>query len=177
MFDIYDDELNQMYEKEGKSGNKIGKGVSLNDPLNSLKKQTIILLEETVSLRSAIDNIQKFHVGCILLEKDNVISGIFTERDIVQRVVGHRLDFESEKVLDFMTQNPETLYGEDPIAFALNKMVAGGFRHIPIVNMKKKAIGVIAMQDIINNLGDYFFEDIVNLPPKPLRKQTQREGG
>ena len=33
------------------------------------------------------------------------------------------------------------------------------------------------MEDIINHLGDYFFDDIVNLPPTPLRDQRQREGG
>jgi CBS domain-containing protein len=45
------------------------------------------------------------------------------------------------------------------------------------VDKEKKPIGIITMQDIINHLGDYFFEDIVNLPHTPLRDQTQREGG
>ena len=40
-----------------------------------------------------------------------------------------------------------------------------------------KPVGIISMQDIINHLGEYFYEDIKNLPPTPLRKQTQREGG
>ena len=56
-------------------------------------------------------------------------------------------------------------------------MVEGGYRHIPIINDKQEPIGVISMQDIINHLGDYFYEDIINLPPEPLRKQIQREGG
>ena len=56
-------------------------------------------------------------------------------------------------------------------------MISGGYRHIPIVDKDNKPIGVIAMQDIINSLGDYFFDDMVNLPPTPLRDQTQREGG
>jgi hypothetical protein len=45
------------------------------------------------------------------------------------------------------------------------------------VDANNKPTGVIAMQDIINHLGNYFFDDIVNLPPTPLRDQTQREGG
>ena len=75
-----------------------------------------------------------------------------------------------------MTKNPDVLHLQDPIAFALNKMISGGYRHIPIVDKENKPIGVITMQDIINSLGDYFFDDIVNLPPTPLRDQTQREG-
>ena len=68
-----------------------------------------------------------------------------------------------------MTKYPDVLHFQDPIAFALNKMISGGYRHIPIVDNEEKPIGLIAMQDIINHLGDYFFEDIVNLPHTPLR--------
>ena len=89
----------------------------------------------------------------------------------------NRHNLDEVHVVDFMTKIPDVLHLRDPIAFALNKMIAGGYRHVPIVNKADKPIGVIAMQDIINHLGDYFFEDIVNLPPKPLRHQSQREGG
>ena len=103
--------------------------------------------------------------------------GIFTERDIVQNIVGNRHNLEEAHIVDFMTKSPDTLHSDDPIAFALNKMISGGYRHIPIVDANNKPTGVIAMQDIINHLGNYFFDDIVNLPPTPLRDQTQREGG
>ena len=76
-----------------------------------------------------------------------------------------------------MTNNPEILQSDDSIAFALNKMVDGGFRHVPIVHSKSKdIIYVISMQDIINSIGDYYFSDILNLPPKPLRSSSHREG-
>jgi CBS domain-containing protein len=84
---------------------------------------------------------------------------------------------DEERVVNYMTKTPDTLHSDDPIAFALNKMISGGYRHIPIVDANNKPTGVIAMQDIINHLGNYFFDDIVNLPPTPLRDQTQREGG
>ena len=151
--------------------------ISPNDPLSSLNQEKFIVLNEQASLREAIDNIQKYHIGCILLENDNKITGIFTERDIVQNIVGNRHNLEKECVVDYMTKSPDVLHMQDPIAFALNKMVSGGYRHIPIVDKMAQPIGVIAMQNIINHLGDYFFDDIVNLPPTPLRDQVQREGG
>ena len=76
-----------------------------------------------------------------------------------------------------MTKSPDVPHLQDPIAFALNKMISGGYRHIPIVDKTEKPIGVIAMENIINHLGDCFFDDIINLPPTPLRDQEQREGG
>ena len=177
MFDIYDDELKEMYGSKENSGVTLDKGISPNDPLSTLSQEKFIVLNEQATLREAIDNIQKYHIGCILLEKDKKITGIFTERDIVQNIVGNRHNLEEESVVDFMTKSPDTLHKDDPIAYALNKMISGGYRHIPIVDANDKPTGVIALQDIINHLGDYFFDDIVNLPPTPLRDQTQREGG
>ena len=177
MYDIYDDELKEMYESKRKTGVTLDKAISLNDPLSSLTQEKFIVLNEQATLRDAIDSMQKYHIGCILLENNHKITGIFTERDIVQHIVGNRHNLEKECVADYMTKSPDVLHFQDPIAFALNKMISGGYRHIPIVDKEEKPIGIIAMQDIINHLGDYFFDDIVNLPHTPLRDQTQREGG
>ena len=177
MYDIYDDELNEMYESKEKNGITLDKGISPNDPLSTLTQEKFIILNEQVTLREAINNLQRHHIGCILLEKNNKITGIFTERDIVQHIVGNRHNLEKECVADYMTKSPDVLHFQDPIAFALNKMISGGYRHIPIVDKEKKPIGIITMQDIINHLGDCFFDDIVNLPHSPHRDQTQREGG
>ena len=177
MYDIYDDELKEMYESKRKTGVTLDKAISPNDPLSSLTQEKFIVLNEQATLQDAIASMQKYHIGCILLENNQKITGIFTERDIVQNIVGNRHNLKKECVVDYMTKSPDVLHFQDPIAFALNKMISGGYRHIPIVDKAKKPIGIIAMQDIINHLGDYFFEDIVNLPPTPLRDQAQREGG
>ena len=177
MYDIFDDEIDEMYENKGKAGIKSGKGISPKDPLKSLTQEKFIVLNEQATLQEAISSIQKHPIGCVLLENNQYISGIFTERDIVQKIVGKRHNLDEKCIADYMTRNPDVLHLQDPIAFALNKMISGGYRHIPIVDKENKPIGVITMQDIINSLGDYFFDDIVNLPPTPLRDQTQREGG
>ena len=177
MYDIYDDELKEMYEPKGNSGVTLDKGISPSDPLSTLTQEKFIVLNEQATLQDAIVSMQKYHIGCILLENNHKITGIFTERDIVQNIVGNRHNLDKECVADYMTKSPDVLHFQDPIAFALNKMISGGYRHIPIVNKEDEPIGIITMQDIINHLGDYFFDDIVNLPHTPLRDQTQREGG
>ena len=55
-------------------------------------------------------------------------------------------------------------------------MTDGGFRHVPIVHSISQDLYVISMQDIINSIGDYYFADILNLPSKPLRSSSHREG-
>ena len=177
MYDIYNDELDEMYKIKKHDNFNLGEGIAPTDPIKTLLGGKFIILNEKVTLRDAIDNIQKQHVGCVLLEKDNKISGIFTERDVVQKIVGKRHNLDKEYVVDYMTLKPDVLHQNDAIGFALNKMIEGGYRHIPIINKSEKPVGIISMQDIINHLGDYFYEDIKNLPPTPLKKQIQREGG
>ena len=174
--DELNDEFDQMYGKESESENKIAKAIRLTDNISSIGIKKAILKDEDASLQSAIESMQSSHSSCILIINDNKIIGIFTERDVITKVVAKNLDLENEKICNYMTNNPETLHSDDSIAFALNKMTSGGFRHIPIVNTKSKEIYVISMQDIINSIGDFYFDDIVNLPPKPLRSTSQREG-
>ena len=177
MYDINEDEFKEMYDKKNTEEELMEKAISLTDPISRLPRKPYIVLDESVSLSKAISTLQKNHLSCVLLARDNRVSGIFTERDVLQNVVGKQLDIENIPVTDYMTLNPECLHLEDHIAYALNKMSSGGFRSIPIVDSNQIAIALVTMQDIINHLGDYFFEDIMNLPPLPLREQSQREGG
>ena len=119
---------------------------------------------------------QTSHSSCIIIVKNNKITGIFTERDIVTKIVSKNVDLKNEKICDYMTNDPEILQSDDSIAFALNKMTDGGFRHVPIVHSISKDLYVISMQDIINSIGDYYFADILNLPPNPVRSSSHREG-
>jgi len=174
--DKLNDEFNEMYGKESESENKIAKAIKLTDNISSIDIKKAILKNENASLQSVIESMQLSHSSCILIINNNKIIGIFTERDVITKVVGKDVNLGNEEICNYMTNKPEILYSDDSIAFALNKMIDGGFRHIPIVHTKSKEIFVISMQDIINSIGDFYFDDIVNLPPKPLRSTSQREG-
>ena len=69
-----DDELIEMYDSNGKQGTTLDKGISPNDPLSTLTQEKFVVLNEQVTLREAINNIQRYHIGCILLEKDKCFS-------------------------------------------------------------------------------------------------------
>ena len=171
-----DDELNQMYGKESETEDKIVKAIKLTDDIFSIGIKKAILKNEDATIESVIKSMQTSHSSCIIIVKNNIISGIFTERDIVTKIVSRNVDLKNEKICDYMTNNPEILQSDDSIAFALNKMIDGGFRHVPIVHSTSQDLYIISMQDIINSIGDYYFSDILNLPSKPLRSSSHREG-
>jgi len=64
--------------------------------------------------------------------RDGKLVGIFTERDVLLRVAGHAIDLEQAKVAELMTRDPVTLPADAGVAFALNKMLVEGFRHITV---------------------------------------------
>ena len=138
---------------------------------------SFLVINENTSLELTLEKLQQYPLGCVIIEEDKQVKGIFTERDVLMKILGKRLNFKTEIVKDFMTINPFRLHMNDPLAYALNLMVDGGFRHVPIVNDDDKATGLISMQDVVNHLANFFYDEVMNLPPKPLRKQTRREGG
>ena len=84
---------------------------------------------------TALEVIRKMkaaRVGCALVLDGGRLVGIFTERDVLNKLVGKNAVAESTAVKDLMSVNPETLQETDSVATALNKMSMGRYRHIPI---------------------------------------------
>jgi len=115
----------------------------MEDNLSQLEQEFLGVAPET----SAIDVIKKMNearVGCALVLDGGRLLGIFTERDVLNKLAGKTALAHMTAVKDFMSVNPETLEESDSVATALNKMSMGRYRHIPI----RKADGSYAVTSI-----------------------------
>lgn len=156
----------------------LNNAVSIKDPISKLGLSTPLNVEAGTSLKNALSLLQKEEKNCLLVLEDEKLVGILTERDILLKVTGKGYDFSLVIVDEFMTESPEYLSKEDPLAYALNKMHVGGFRHVPIVDDSRKPIGLISISDIISTIADYFSREIINLPPlNRIVDSKMREGG
>jgi CBS domain-containing protein len=136
-----------------------------------------VCVAPTATLREAIDKMNEGRVGCVLVQEKGKLIGVFTERDVLTRVVGRNLSVDATPVADLMTRDPECLTLDDGIAYALNKMSIGGFRHIPLVDDQHRPTGVVAMRNIVDYIVDLFPEEVLNLPPSPGHMvPREREG-
>jgi CBS domain-containing protein len=176
MYDNLDDELQQMDEREQDAPALVA-AVHLDDPISSLDLQSLCVVEPETTMQQAIALLDRNDVGCLLVREGERLVGIFTERDILRRVVGKGLNHTQTTVGEHMTPDPDTLQMDDPIAFALNRMVEHGYRHVPIVDDEKRPVGFVSIRDIVNHLATYYQKEIMNLPPRPVRKGDHREGG
>jgi CBS domain-containing protein len=151
--------------------------VILNQPIRELATlPPAICLSPTTSVRSGIHRMNESNVGCVLVEDRGHLIGIFTERDVLTKVVGTTLDIDRTTLADVMTPDPESLGLDDLVSYALNRMSVGGFRHIPIVDDDDHPVGVVSMRNVVDYMVDLFRTEVLNLPPRPRNFSREREG-
>ena len=94
-----------------------------------------IVLSTTDTVTEAMRAMQREHRGCVVVTDDGTtgskVTGIFTERDVLFRIVDRGRNPATMPLADVMTPGPECLRDDEPVALVLNKMSVGGFRHVP----------------------------------------------
>jgi len=149
--------------------------VLLKETLRDALSNPGLILDEATMLDEALRLMRERRQGCILVTRDGRLSGIFTERDVLMKIVGTKIDLSHTPLRQFMTRDPVRLPADAVVAFALNKMVTEGFRHVPITDDDGRPVGVVSMRDIIEYLSGFFPKDVLNLPPEPSTFRS-REG-
>lgn len=110
-----------------------------------------VTVAESATVREGISRLHSQEIGCLLVERDGALSGIFTERDVLEKISAD-LSTLDEPIGKFMTPGPTTISGDDSIAYALQQMVVGDYRHLPIVDDRQHPSGIISVRDILRFL-------------------------
>ncbi|MGA2624504.1 MAG: CBS domain-containing protein [Bacteroidota bacterium] len=173
--DHLDEEFSIMYKESERV--KMLDSNTFRLPLKSLKVPRAVTLEAGSSLQDALTLMQLKQFGCVLITKEDKLAGILTERDIMAKALGENVHFGEILVDDIMTPNPESFQPNDSIAFAMNVMSVGGYRHVPIVDEHNIPLAIISVKDVINFIVEHFPEELLNLPPKPTRRTRTQDGG
>jgi CBS domain-containing protein len=105
--------------------------------------------------------------GAVLVEDAGALVGIFTERDLLNRVDYSDALWSHVVVRDVMTPHPMVIRSDDPLSEALRLLIQGHRRHLPIVDDRGHVLGLISIRDILSFIAERFPEDMVNLPPHP----------
>ena len=141
------------------------------EPLSALPVREAVILAGADSVTDAMRAMQREHRSCVLVTddgtKDSKLTGIFTERDVLFRIVDQGRNPASLPISDVMTPDPEALSIHTTVAYVLNKMSVGGFRHVPVVDDEHRPACVIAVRDVVNFLVDAFPREVLNLPTEP----------
>jgi CBS domain-containing protein len=126
-------------------------------------------------LTQAIEAMKNDEGGCVIVSDDGRVAGIFTERDLLNKVMGEDVDLESP-ISEWMQPVVETLSSEATIGDAVRLMNERGFRNIPLVK-NGELVGSISVFDIITYLAECYPKVTMNLPPLPAQVMDSVEGG
>lgn len=124
----------------------------------------------SATVHEAVEVMKEGNVGAVAVVEDEKLIGIFTERDLMNRVVSPRLDPETTSVSDVMTREVISARRDMAYGDALRMMVGKHFRHIPVVDENDKVTGMLSVRDVyehaveslsheLNSVVNYFTAD------------------
>ena len=109
----------------------------------------LFFVEERQSVADAARRMAELHCGAILVLDGGELRGLFSERDLMLRVVLERLDPETTLVGDVMTAELATIDLSASLEAAMEAMVAHKCRHLP-VTQEGRVAALLSMRDLMN---------------------------
>lgn len=111
----------------------------------------LVTVEPSTSVMEAARAMSVARVGSALVLEGSALVGIFTERDIL-RALEHNADAgRVSPVSGLMTRDPVTIGPDASVGEALDRMLDGGFRHLPVME-GGTLVGVVSMRDLARSI-------------------------
>ncbi|MBI2500190.1 MAG: CBS domain-containing protein [Deltaproteobacteria bacterium] len=143
--------------------------------IQSLSLRKPLCVKGDVTIEKVISLMEQQRNGSALIEEHEKPVGIFTEQDLLKRVIEPVLSLKTA-VQDVMTPAPKTLKFDDSVADAIKVMREGGYRHIPLVDHHGKIQGILSVRELIRHLAEHFPHEVYNLPPDIHQVQRAPDG-
>ena len=112
-----------------------------------IKEQTTISLGSHATVQEAAEQMAEHRVGAIPVIDSGELKGLFTERDLLNRVVAKGLHPQDVRLEDVMTKDPITVGTDASLVHSLSTMFEHKFRHLPVMEDGRVA-GVLSCRDI-----------------------------
>lgn len=129
-----------------------------------------------ISIKQAIDMMRENKSAYIVVAEHNRVVGMFTESDVVRKIIGHNIDGR-RPVREFMTADPVVLRQDDSVGRAVDLMAENDFYHIPLVNEKQDLVNVLSVRTLVRFLAEFYPGEVFNIPPNPHQIAPTAEGG
>jgi CBS domain-containing protein len=153
----------------------------LREPLTVLPTRSPICFKGSDAVSEAMNAMQRDHRGCVLVTEDgtqrSALTGIFTERDILLRIINRGRNPATVTLAEVMVSDPECLPVDASVAWVHNKMSVGGFRHVPAVDDEGRPQIIVSVRDVVQFLVESFPNEVLNLPPEfGVERYRTRDG-
>ncbi len=145
------------------------------DSVSRLNPPEPLQVAPTQTVAGAVAAMRGAGVGYVLICDGDQLLGIFTERDLMRRVLAEGMPL-STPIVACMTADPVVVARKDTISAALRRMEAGGYRHLPVVDEQNRVVGMLSVKRIVHHLVEYYSRTVYNQNPNPDQIQKERDG-
>ena len=112
------------------------------------KGRQVYTVRKGATVCEAVREMNRKGVGALLVMADERPVGIFTERDVLRRVVDVDRDPELTKVVEVMTPDPVTIRSDTRVEDVMAQMTERRFRHMPVVD-GTELVGLVSIGDVM----------------------------
>ena len=129
------------------------------ETVGAIRHEPFVTISPDTLVHEAVEKLAGLHVACLLVAEDNKLVGIFSDRDVLDKVT---LEFDTVKdqpVREVMTDKPIYVHEEDSAAAALSVMAVSGYRHVPVLATGGDLVGIISPQRVTGFLQKHFEDD------------------
>lgn len=118
----------------------------------SYKGSTVYRTTPDTTLLAAIDSLNYYSIGALLVMDGPHLKGIMTERDILKALSKSKDGIVKLKVSDIMTTSLITCNSDDSIEGVMEKMTHNHIRHLPVFE-SEKLMGIVSIGDMVYAIG------------------------
>lgn len=125
-----------------------------------VSNQSISTVQATMTVRDAAREMTAKRIGALMITDQSRLQGIFTERDVMTKVVAAGRDPDTTTLAEVMTRNPDTVRPDSLALKALEMMREAGYRHLPVVEADGRIVGIVSIRDLYFAVKTDLEEDI-----------------
>jgi len=114
------------------------------------KGRNVVAVSAQATIQEAARLLTEKRIGALVVQdQDGVLTGIISERDLVQAIAKGGAAALKDQVVDHMTPAPETCVETDTVEYVMEAMTRGRFRHVPVLDDHFVLCGMISIGDVV----------------------------
>lgn len=135
----------------------------MNRPLMQIASTPAESVTPDATVQEAVQRMVAGRIGAVAVVEDGRLTGMFTERDLMTKVVNAGADISAMRVADVMVSDPVSVDADTPRDEATEMMLTNHFRHLPVTGENGSLVGMLSIRDLLRHQVNRLREDVQSL--------------
>ncbi len=126
------------------------------EKVDQIESQPFLAVDSKTSIRETVKRLGDSQLSSLLVVEEGKLVGVFTERDVLEKIAEQFERVAEEPVKSFMTSRPTIVYQSDPSAAAAAAIAVAGHRHVPVLDLKDNVQGIVSPRRLFQFMEQHF---------------------